>query len=514
MKKTLHNLFDEAYANEIETLVAQNAASDVSADTLSAIKDKVYAKTNLKKEKKRTKSMYLRFGAIAACFVLILSAVAIVAMLHDWDNPPAVHNPPSISTMRPGSKITGLPALVYGDTSSEGEVMPDIIPPGFEIQTVIEAEIIEVLPDTYYYTDSHDSYYKPYHVAKLRVVDSIRGDGLPEEIFLRYSHYDTTVFEDYECFIMSLNQIGMENYALINGTQSRIDYFSNMFSLWVDDLGYGSVIAFNDGRVDDSFWDNTDYYTSKYFENYNYIDRLLDKTDPYYSYYPASRNSTIAEVKSNILALAKDENNQHVSPEIYNYVTVDDVFISDEAKEIMAYLEPSESNVFVYYLDLGVDRVVADYTRIVNGFIAGERITINGYSGENGNVKRRGEIYNEDDFAKLPNIGNALANMELFELVPPHIEITEEMLLVHANASGVYRKVDGKVYGIIRVMWCYKHPNKIAGSEPGYQCDDMYYLYDESGNGVIVERDELKAVIGQDSFIQSFRYEIYGAPII
>ena len=128
MKKTLHNLFDEAYANEIETLVAQNAASDVSADTLSAIKDKVYAKTNLKKEKKRTKSMYLRFGAIAACFVLILSAVAIVAMLHDWDNPPAVHNPPSISTMRPGSKITGLPALVYGDTSSEGEVMPDIIP--------------------------------------------------------------------------------------------------------------------------------------------------------------------------------------------------------------------------------------------------------------------------------------------------------------------------------------------------------------------------------------------------
>lgn len=508
MKKTLHNLFDEAYANEIETLVDQNAASDVSADTLSAIKDKVYAKTNLKKEKKTTKSMYLRFGAIAACLILILSAVAIVAMLHDWDNPPAVHNPPSISTMRPGSKITGLPALVYGDTSSEGEVLADMIPPGFEIQTVIEAEVIEVLPDTYYYADS---YYTPYHVAKLRVVDSIRGDGLPEEIFLRYSHYDTTVFEGYERFIMSLNQIGMENYALVNRTQSRIDYFSNMFSLWVDDLGYGSVIAFNDGKVDDSFWDKTDYYTSRVFKGY--VDKMLDKTDPYYSYYPASRNSTIAEVKTNILALAKDESNRHVRPE-KNYVTADDVFISDEAKEIQAYLEPNESNVFVYYLELGDDRVIANYTRIVNGFLTDERITINGYPGENGNVNRRGEIYTENDFAKLPDIGDTLANTKLSELDPPHIEITEEMLFIKANASGVYRKVDGKVYGIIRVMWCYKHPNKIAGHEPGYQHDDMYYLYDETGNGAIVERAELKAVIGGDSFIQRFRYEISGAPII
>ena len=512
MKKTLHNIFDEAAANEIETLVAQNAASDVSADTLSAIKNKVYAKTNLKKEKKTTKSMYLRSGAIAACLVLFLSAITIMATLHDWGNNPAIHDAPSISTMRPGNKIAGLQTLVYGDTSSEGEGLTEMIPPGFEMQTVIEAEVIEVLPDTYYFYSSGDSYYTPYHVAKLRVVDSIRGDGLPEEIFLRYSHYDTTVFAGYERFIMSLNQIGMENYALINGTQSRIDYFSNMFSLWVDDLGYGSVIAFNDGRVDDSFWDKTDYYTSRVFKGY--VDKLLDKTDPYYSYYPASRNSTIAEVKSNILELTKDEGNRHVSLRRYDYITAEDVFISDEAKEIMAYLEPSESNVFVYYLDLGVDRVVADYTRIVNGFITDERITINGYSGENGNVSRRGEIYTEEDLAKLPNIGNALANMELFELVPPHIEITEEMLLVHANASGIYRKVDGKVYGIIRVMWCYKHPNKIAGSEPGYQCDDMYYLYDESGNGAIVERDELKAVIGQDSFIQRFRYEIYGAPII
>jgi len=49
MKKTLSNIFDEANANELEKLVSQNAASDVSADTLSSIKNKVYTKTKLKK---------------------------------------------------------------------------------------------------------------------------------------------------------------------------------------------------------------------------------------------------------------------------------------------------------------------------------------------------------------------------------------------------------------------------------------------------------------------------------
>ena len=85
MKKTLNNIFDEANAGEIENLVKQNAAPEASADTLSSIKDKVYAKTNLKKERKTNKNVWLRFGAIAACFLLIVSAVIVVPMLRDDD---------------------------------------------------------------------------------------------------------------------------------------------------------------------------------------------------------------------------------------------------------------------------------------------------------------------------------------------------------------------------------------------------------------------------------------------
>ena len=51
MKKKISNIFDEAKASEIETLVSQNEACDLSPDTLSAVKDKVYVKMGMGKMK-------------------------------------------------------------------------------------------------------------------------------------------------------------------------------------------------------------------------------------------------------------------------------------------------------------------------------------------------------------------------------------------------------------------------------------------------------------------------------
>ena len=119
MKKTLNNIFDEANAGEIENLVKQNAAPEVSADTLSAIKDKVYAKTNLKNERKPNKNVWLRFGAIAACFVLVLSAVIAVPMLQKanlpdvptWDT--AQYSAEDIAKLFDSMKLDGVATNAY-----------------------------------------------------------------------------------------------------------------------------------------------------------------------------------------------------------------------------------------------------------------------------------------------------------------------------------------------------------------------------------------------------------------
>lgn len=77
MKKTLSNIFDEANANELENLVSQNAASDVSADTLSSIKNKVYAKTGITKAKTKKPIVFRwqSYVAVAACFLLVVGGI-------------------------------------------------------------------------------------------------------------------------------------------------------------------------------------------------------------------------------------------------------------------------------------------------------------------------------------------------------------------------------------------------------------------------------------------------------
>ena len=146
MKKTLNHIFDEANANEIENFVKQNAAPEVSADTLSSIKDKVYAKTNLKNERKPNKNIWFRFGAIAACFLLIVSAVIVVPMLREDD--PGIITPPGGTSNdideNPGPGTIGNPPPIdnnqqNGDVISGGEnsMIPSIYPNAWQQMNVV-----------------------------------------------------------------------------------------------------------------------------------------------------------------------------------------------------------------------------------------------------------------------------------------------------------------------------------------------------------------------------------------
>ena len=510
MKKNLNEIFDGATPHELDVLSEELHAKELPPETLNAVKQKVYAKTKL--SKKSTNKVWTRIGALAACFALILGAVIIGPMLKGDgpvtppDDPndslinPPIKQPPSVSTMVSGNKLTGKQELLYGEYESETEGNYDMIPPGFGIHTVVEAEVIEVLPDTYYFAAS---YYLPFHVARLRVIDQIRGEGLPEEIYLLYPYYDTDVFDGYERFVFGLSQVGVENYLLVNQTQGRLDYFSNMFEVaGVRDLGYGSVIAFNDGRVDESFFEKVEHFTGK-IGGAGLFDHFLDDPEGYR--YPAGRDSTVAEVKANVLALVE----RFEYADDCDYVTADDIFVSEEAKQIRAYLEPSENNAFAYTIYVREDRVIARYTRVINGFLTNEQISINGYDGENGNVRRDGESFTPEDLAKTPDIGEAMASLNLSELQPPHIELSEYMTFKYLRGQGFYRKVEGEVYGIVRLQWHYSCFRQWEDKfyYDGYVMDDCYYLYDSEGNGRIMEREELREVIGDDrSIIFSFPY--------
>lgn len=318
---------------------------------------------------------------------------------------------------------------------------------------------------------------------------------------MRFPYYASDIFDEYDTFIFSLQQVGIENYMMINDAKREVTYFPHMFEVeMVNDLGYGSVIAFKDGRVDTSFFDKANH-----FKIVGYIKTVLQ--DPSLYFYPVSVDTTLDEAKKNIKELShkSSEESMFVSNMPYDYITVDNIFISDDGKQIKSYLEPSEMSVFMQDIYRSEDRIIATYTRVINGFVTEETVTINGYTGANGNVNQSDTKYNENDLSKIPDIGKALEKIDLSELKPSHIEIVGGMNFKYSSAMGVYRKVGDKVYGIVRILWYYTYPERMNG----YVMDDCYYLYDQDGNGSTVERDELKELIGNDYIIARFSYNEY-----
>lgn len=410
-------------------------------------------------------------------------------------NPPQ-NNPPIISYVTGGQALTGKQEIVIGNTEEDPSGLMDILTPDFYSHIVLEVQVLEVLPDTY--CDLNEQYFynqtkkNTVHVAKLRVLDQVNAKDFPNEIWLQYDNYDTLIFNGYDSFVISVEQVGVENYMLVNQSQKRMDYFSDMFRIYVGDLGYGSVIAFRDGRVAGDFWDKTMAQCPDKVFKAPGADFYL-KGD---NCYPASAGSTVRKVKESILA-----EDTRLSECDGSYITAEDIFCDEESRALKEYVSPESGNSFVQYLDDDTDPS-ARYIRVVNGFLTDEIIVIG-----NG-VTREGVVYTEENLENMPDIGNALDQMNLAQLVPPHIEVEEDMLLRYAAAFGTYRKVNGRIYGIVKVVWCYCLAET---AEYGWidECimDDCYYLYEAQCNSRVVERDELRRIIGDDLLILEFPYD-------
>ena len=392
-----------------------------------------------------------------------------------------------------GETLTGMQeqSIVNGSVESGGDVAAEMIAPDLYLHTVVEVQVLEVLSDTYYVTSSAQNY----RVARLRVLDRIRGEGIPNEIYLLYPYYDQYVFDGFDTLILSLTQEGVENFMMVGKESRTVQYFPNMFEITrTRDLGYGSAIAFRDGVVDPKLWERCP-------NGYKSAAYLLDEPT-----YPATHGSTAEEVKENIRAILAEGKRWHISSYGYDYVTVDDIFLTEEQKALLPYLAPNENSSFRQSISIFKDRVAATYERYVNGFATGEQIWLNfEHSGE---IEKNETCYTEEEISRLPNIGGAIASLDPSALKPPHIDLSETEALLSIQISGVYRKVDGKLYGIVKVIWTYLYKD---GYAPTYIKDDCYFLYDESGNGQMIEREALNEFLGEQSIgvTASFYYLPY-----
>ena len=500
------------------------------------------------------KSMWLRVGAVAACLCIAVAAVFALPMMLRDDPPPVVvedttssdtptdtappadttapivitdpNTPPKAPILDDHIVIKGATSATVGNTEVQtAGVDYYMASPGFYAGIVIEAEVIEVLPDVYYLPTTQ--YVR--RIARLKVISEINGSGLPDEIYYIYPNHDETIFENYDTFIFSIEQIGIENYVLLNSTQNKIEFFPHMFaSCTFSDPSFGSVLAFNNGVLDANFWrDLTPEEHKAYFERYDYKDYYITKTlveDPGdYNKYPARIGDTLQEVKQKIIdtiALKKDPSrnpytmNFHSSSPALNsnYVTADKIFNSEERKQLREFVSPSEKNVFYYTMYVSGRYTTMNFYRLINGCKTFESIDMtrteviyDHAEHPNSNPYFIYEKYTPEQLEKVPDISCVISQLDLTALTPPHITLDEKTTFRGCEATGWYRTVDGNVYGIVRIYWVYDYDD--GTNKNMVLCDDMYYLYDSDGNGRIVERDELISFIGDSGNMLSFKYE-------
>ena len=83
MKKNLNEMFDGMTPEELDKLSVDLNAEELPDEVMSSIKGKVYDKTNIaktvkvKKEGGTPRAVWLRAGALAACFAVIIGAIAL-----------------------------------------------------------------------------------------------------------------------------------------------------------------------------------------------------------------------------------------------------------------------------------------------------------------------------------------------------------------------------------------------------------------------------------------------------
>ena len=506
------------------------------------------------------KNMWLRVGAVAACFCVMVAAIVALPMMLRDDPPPVVvddttpadtttdtappadttapivitdpNTPPKAPILDDHGIISGPPSLMIDNPAPpDDDPWTDYLSNyyrynyDFYARIVVEAKVIEVLPDIYYMPDEETSY----HVVRLEILDEIHGEGLPKEIYYTYAKYDETIFDGYDTFIFSLEQIGIENYVLINKTQGKVEFFPQMFSGCspATDPIKGTVIAFSDGVLDVNFWrtltsDEIREWksvlgTEDYYINRDYVEDTSEK-----NYYPARLGDTVQTVKQRIIdtiALHKASETTPYTPAFNfnrsnpSYVTAEQIFTSEARKQLLEYVSPSENNVFYYDLNVGYGKYLdMTFYRIIHGcetyeeiYMGKSEIVYKSDATKDPNFNDIYDTYTPEQLQNVPDISYVINNLDLSALTPPHITLDENTTFRSCKAKGWYRCVNGKVYGIIRIYWQYDYEN---GTDPkGYIRDDMYYLYDSDGNGRIVERDELRAVIGNDK-IYNFDYEL------
>lgn len=496
MKKKLNEIFDKATPEELDQFSDELNSPTLTDEVLISIKDKAFAKTKLRYNNKSPKTVWFRFGAIAACFALIVSAIIVVPRLIEDTMPPD-----DSGVVLPPNKIEYTPVIFDATVSPEqlnGSGLEFIVggggggggsaPPNFEFITsdfIVKARVVNNYPDVYYKLDV-SSEYKPraYRLIQMECLEIIRGKKvpqyflylIPESLFVDMSVYDS--------LLISMSQLGAENYVLKNEVKSQMESFDiPIFADYQEQPELGNIIAFSDGVFDESLWK-----TESWIYGYQFARLILDNPQQYGDivvYRGDSESDVIENIKKRI-------DNQIAYYKVPTLVTLN--FSTKEARDAVEYVKPFVNGVFsqTYQQYVGNNGQLV-FRRFINGCQTEETVTIDLKTEKVTHYTIR---YTSEDMSKIENIAVYLSDKatEYAEQLPtpPHTD-PEGKEILRLNLYAWYVKINDKVYGVIKTTWKYMEQDNYYIQ----YYDDSYILYDMTESTAMdISRDDLVKIIG------------------
>lgn len=344
---------------------------------------------------------------------------------------------PLVDFTREPNKLTGLQQFGQAEDIGTSEVLPGLI--FYTHMLVVEARVKEVLPDLY----KRASWRTPCYVLVMETLDAMNVDNMPEEFYFLIPSDLCPDLDQFDSLILCLQQEGVENYLLINQTTATYETFDNMFECYyVADLG--SVIAFRDGKLDDSLWDLPNWLG---FSNW---DREFDRIErgEYEYFFPGGRNATLEECKEAIRQeINRYEESQH--KKVFSQADFGD----------FTYIAPFENGVFEHTFNIVNNSITI--TQTINGIPTNEHCHL-----ENGVFMPK--YFTKDDLSSLPDLGAVLemiskdTDCTISSLVKKYLD--QGYVVANVWTEAEYYKQNGTVYGIIQLLWRFEHKPEIVFS--------------------------------------------------
>ena len=294
---------------------------------------------------------------------------------------------------------------------------------------LVHARVLEALPDTYLIPEKTLSRQRS-RVLRLQVVQTLFGKDVPKELYYILPEQYFTDMTGLD-LIISMSQLGLEDYLLLNTSRQQYETFSLVFADFANSnerdiepipdptkvstgAGLSNILPFRNNQL---YWPQGDHWS---WEK-SYFEFLSENGD-----IPVASESTLAEAKAALRQIYGSEEPKVRHADEYNFgIQLTD---ADTPKE----------GVFSQIIHQHDKKILL--CRIIDGFYANECYMYY----EDGRIEASEIKFTPEEIARLPKLAPVVGQV---------LQGAPEKGICRSLVGYYYKTNQGNLFGVVQAEW-------------------------------------------------------------